>query len=137
MQKTTFTLNYIENSFNSSGRGACWQTFAALPDSNGGWLPFVRLDKVPGAIVLSVARNNAGEIRSADRHAKGEVEIDLPEDTLIKEVATSATSPAEKGTNGYRVKNGELESIHFVGNKKNDDGSWSAVFKIDGKRVIV
>jgi hypothetical protein len=131
-------IDYIKNHFTCSGNGACFITFAALPDGKGGYLPSERLDRIPGALITQSANICHGTGSSYLRHSSGTLEIELPVGTIVKEVAAHASSHRHKQTRGWIVAEaGELEHVDFIGNRRKAGGGWETVFSVDGNRISI
>jgi hypothetical protein len=128
----SFVISAIENDYTASMRGYTYYRFVSFKDENGNYGPWVRVDKLPGVIILSHVQEGRN---AAARHSSTDVEIeDLPEETILKTVA--------KGGHKTRVeilRNGEFtrENIKFIGNKRRGDNGWATVIELDGKRITI
>lgn len=127
---STFTISAVQNDYSSRGRGYTYYSFAALP-TDSGYTSWTRIDDLPGAIVKSRAFSGTN---SAARHSSTEVEVELPDGTIVKTVAKGAHR-----VDVVRVRGSELtdDGVKFVGNTKRPNGEWGTVIEVDGKRLTI
>lgn len=85
-------LIYVLNDFNSRREGHAVRGYIAKPIGDG-FAKAVRIDNVPGAVILSAA-NDRGGMRSEDRHAKGKAVVDLEVGDLVFRVVTNTNMPS-------------------------------------------
>lgn len=125
------TLTQLGRDVTASGRnGTTTYTFVALPLASGGYAAFTRPENI-GGIVTSRAGHS---MRAADRHSSTDVEVEIPDGTLIKTVAKSQRSGSEIGVQVVRGE--ELINARYVGARRNG-AAWDTIVEIDGQRVTI
>src|SRR3990167_3812184 len=106
----TFKISAVKNDYSARMRGCSYFRFAALPRAEGGYLAWTRVDELPGAIITS--RAVSGTNASA-RCSSTDVEVDLPEGTLIKRAARNAAEGRQQqGGNTMSARNDTIALQH-------------------------
>lgn len=125
------TLTQLGRNISSTGKtGTSLYTFVALP-RGGGYAPFARPDLI-GGIVMSRAGSS---MRAEDRHSATEVEVDLPEGSVVKSVAKDQRGGRSEITVQV-VRNAALAAAKYIGARKNG-AAWDTVIEIDGQRITI
>ena len=120
-------------------RGYTHFKFASIKGDDGNYSPWVRVDLLPDAKILSHAFMTGTDAKA--RHSSTDVEIDLPDGTIIKTVEIIWNSMVRNKTSTAFIeiiRDGKLtfDGIKFVEEKRQDD-YWATVIELDGKRVII
>ena len=122
-------IKQIEKDISASGKsGSTIYRFVSLKNGSE-YAPFIKPENA-GGIVMSRAGNS---MSAADRHSSTDIDIDLPDGTLIKEVDKTSRGST---TRVYIVEDDDSKPVKYIGARKND-GAWDTVIEIDGERVTI